>query len=328
VVLEYGAPESLRAIEAMGSTLAAVLVEPVQSRRPQLQPHAFLHSLRALTSAAGSALIFDEVVTGFRVHPGGAQAHFGVRADLATYGKVVGGGLPIGVVAGTARFMDALDGGTWAYGDSSAPEVGVTFFAGTFVRHPLALAAARAVLPRLREAGPELQSALAARAAHLVGALQAEIDILGVPLKVAHFSSWFHFQWAAELPLAALFYAAMRMRGIHVWEGRPCFITTAHTDSDLQAIVTAARESLVELQQAGLLPAMERRAEQTHPVPVAAEGAAIPAVEAAASAPVAGRPPVAGARKGRDNQGREAWFIPDPQRPGKYLQVLGMAAPS
>ncbi len=328
VVLDYGSPESLRAIEAMGSTVAAVLVEPVQSRRPELQPQAFLHELRALTAAAGSALIFDEVVTGFRVHPGGAQAHFGVRADLATYGKVLGGGLPIGVVAGAARFMDALDGGAWAYGDISAPEVGVTFFAGTFVRHPLALAAARAVLARLREAGPELQNALAARTAHVVGALQAEIDILGLPLKVAHFSSWFHFQWAADVPLAALFFAAMRMRGIHVWEGRPCFITTAHTDSDLQAIVTAARESLEELQQAGLLPAMEPRSEPAPAWPLAAEAAATPAAEAVAAAPVAIQPPVAGARKGRDNQGREAWFIPDPQRPGKYLQVLGLAAPS
>ena len=64
---------------------------------------------------------------------------FGVRADLATYGKVLGGGLPIGILAGEARFLDALDGGAWRFGDESGPEVGVTFFAGTFVRHPLAL---------------------------------------------------------------------------------------------------------------------------------------------------------------------------------------------
>ena len=82
------------------------------------------------------------MVTGFRLHPGGAQALFGVRADLATYGKVVGGGLPIGILAGTSRFMDALDGGTWRYGDDLVPEAAVTVFAGTFVRHPLALAAA------------------------------------------------------------------------------------------------------------------------------------------------------------------------------------------
>ena len=134
-----------------------MLVEPVQSRRPELQPKEFLREVRELTSDSGTALIFDEMITGFRSHPGGAQALFGVKADLATYGKVVGGGLPIGIVAGQGRFMDALDGGKWSYGDDSFPEIGVTFFAGTFVRHPLALAAARAVLRHLKQSGPDLQ---------------------------------------------------------------------------------------------------------------------------------------------------------------------------
>jgi len=74
------------------------------------------------------------------LHPGGAQALFEIRADLVTYGKVLGGGLPIGIISGKSRFMDALDGGTWSFGDNSAPEAGVTFYAGTFFRHPLALA--------------------------------------------------------------------------------------------------------------------------------------------------------------------------------------------
>ena len=111
------------------------------------------HELRRITRETGTALVFDEVVTGFRVHLGGAQAHFGVRADIATYGKVVGGGLPIGVVAGDKRYLDVLDGGHWQYGDASFPEVGVTFFAGTCVRHPLALAAAKSVLTHLKQSG-------------------------------------------------------------------------------------------------------------------------------------------------------------------------------
>ena len=140
--------------------LAAVLVEPVQSRHPDLQPVEFLRELRRITQEAGAALIFDEVVTGFRVHAGGAQALFGIRADMATYGKVIGGGLPIGILAGSTTYMDALDGGMWQYGDESFPETGVTFFAGTFVRHPLALAAAKSVLLHLKEQGPELQRSL------------------------------------------------------------------------------------------------------------------------------------------------------------------------
>ena len=181
IVLDYGNPQSFEILRARGSEIAAVLVEPVQSRRLDLQPREFMHELRRVTEETGSALIFDEVVTGFRVHPGGAQAYFGVRADLATYGKVIGGGLPIGVVAGDAKFMDALDGGQWQYGDTSFPEIGVTFFAGTFVRHPLALAAAKAVLMHLKKSGPGLQRQLAERTVQTAAQIQALLDEFRAP---------------------------------------------------------------------------------------------------------------------------------------------------
>ncbi len=168
VVLPYGAPELLEWIRAHADELAAVLVEPVQSRHPELRPVEFLREIRAITEASGAALIFDEVVTGFRMHPGGMQHLFGIKADLATYGKVVGGGLPVGILAGKAVFMDALDGGCWNYGDDSYPETGMTFFAGTFVRHPLVMAAVWAVLNHLKEQGPALQEGVSARTAALV----------------------------------------------------------------------------------------------------------------------------------------------------------------
>ena len=118
---------------------------------------------RAHRADAARVLIFDEVVTGFRAHPRGAQGLFGIQADLASYGKVVGGGFPIGVIAGKRAFMDALDGGHWQYGDDSIPTVGVTYFAGTFVRHPLALAAAqRRARSTCATPGPALQERLTA----------------------------------------------------------------------------------------------------------------------------------------------------------------------
>ncbi|MBF0468711.1 MAG: aminotransferase class III-fold pyridoxal phosphate-dependent enzyme [Desulfamplus sp.] len=98
-VLEYDTEHALDFIGSHADEIAAVIVEPVQSRRPDLQPREFLHKLRELTSKTGIIFIFDEMITGFRVHPGGAQAIFGVKADIATYGKVLGGGMPIGVVA-------------------------------------------------------------------------------------------------------------------------------------------------------------------------------------------------------------------------------------
>src|SRR4029079_7314455 len=134
-----------------------------------------------ITEQAGTAFVFDEVITGFRVHPGGCQALFGIRADLATYGKVVAGGMPIGILAGKSRFMDALDGGAWQFGDDSYPEVGVTFFAGTFVRHPLVVTAMKAVLQPLREQGPALQERVNERAASLVAALKDVAVQQGIP---------------------------------------------------------------------------------------------------------------------------------------------------
>ncbi len=94
IVLEYGTPTSLQWIRDNADDLAAVIVEPVQSRHPHLRPFDFLREVRKITEASGTAFVMDEVVTGFRVHPGGMQAVIGIRADLATYGKVVGGGLP------------------------------------------------------------------------------------------------------------------------------------------------------------------------------------------------------------------------------------------
>ncbi|MBV9533486.1 MAG: aminotransferase class III-fold pyridoxal phosphate-dependent enzyme, partial [Bradyrhizobium sp.] len=296
IVLEYGSAAALETLKSRASVLAAVLVEPVQSRRPEMQPVEFLREVRSITEAAGVALIFDEIVSGFRAHLRGTQAVFDVRADLATYGKVVGGGLPIGLVTGSSKYMDALDGGQWSYGDESLPEVGVTFFAGTFVRHPLALAAARAVLLHLREAGPELQRNLNLRTTELVDILNGHAEKVGAPLRVTHFSSWFCFNFPQDVPYAGLFYAHMRDKGVHIWEGRAGFLTTAHTDADLDRVVTAFKETIEELQEAEFLPggAPER---------------------------------LPGARLGKDMNGRPAWFVPDPDRPGRYLQVnVGTAA--
>jgi acyl transferase domain-containing protein/glutamate-1-semialdehyde aminotransferase len=291
MVLEYGDGAALETIRAHGDELAGVLVEPVQSRRPELQPREFLHELRRITAEAGTALVFDEVVTGFRVHPGGMQAVFGVKADIATYGKVLGGGLPIGIIAGDARFLDALDGGMWRFGDQSAPEVGVTFFAGTFVRHPLALAAANAVLERLRQSGPELQRGLNLRTSDFVARLNAIALEAQAPVRVKHFASWFMIDLHTDAPLSSLFFAFMRDYGVHIWEGRPGFLTLMHTDADLDHVCAAFRKTLDEMQRADFLPRRD-------------EG-----------------PPVAGARLGRDRDGKKAWFVPDPNRPGKFLQL-------
>ena len=255
-VLDYGTPESLAWIRQNANDLAAVLVEPVQSRHPHLQPVDFLKEIRKTTQEFGTALIFDEVVTGFRVHPGGCQAIFDIRADLVTYGKVLAGGMPIGVLAGKAEFMDALDGGKWQFGDESYPEAGVTFFAGTFVRHPLTLAAVKAVLQHFKEKGPALQERLTERTTGMVRRINEIFESNSVPTRIESFGSIFYFSFPADEPFASLFYYFLRMKGIHILEGFPCFLTTSHTDADIEQIINTFKESVMEMHRAGFFGEM------------------------------------------------------------------------
>jgi amino acid adenylation domain-containing protein len=255
LVLDYADPASLEILRTHAHELAAVMIEPVQSRAPGIQPREFMHEVRAITQNAGAALIFDEVVTGFRCAPGGAQAFFGVEADMATYGKVIGGGMPIGVLAGKKEYMDALDGGAWSYGDDSFPEVGVTFFAGTFVRHPLALAAAWRVVEHLKGEGPRLQIDMEERVGRLCGTLNEHFKKIGVPIRLPHFSAYAVIEHAPDLKYAGLLWYLLREKGVHVWEGRPLYFTTAHTNEDLDKVVKAFTDSVTEMQAAGFLPA-------------------------------------------------------------------------
>lgn len=299
-VLDYGTPETLQWLKDHASELAAVLVEPVQSRRPDFQPREFLHELRALTKQSGALLIFDEVVTGFRSHPGGAQAVFGIRADLASYGKVVGGGFPIGIIAGKREYMDALDGGHWQFGDESIPTVGVTYFAGTFVRHPLALAAAEVVLEHLKTEGAKLQETLTGNTAAMVDELNAYCQETGAPITLKSFASVWKIFFDEDHPFQDLLFAMMRNRGVHILDNFPCFMTTAHDAAAIAVIKTAFKEAVAELQQSDFLP---RR------------------IKAPVLAFDASRPPIPGARLGRDNEGRPAWFVANPESPGKYIKV-------
>ena len=302
LVLDYGTPEALQIIRERAHELAAVLVEPVQSRRPDFQPIEFLKEVREITSEAGVVLIFDEVITGFRAHPGGTQALFGIKADLATYGKVVGGGYPIGVMAGKREFMDALDGGHWQYGDDSIPTVGVTYFAGTFVRHPLTLAAAKASLLHMKQQGSTMQQKLNDRTAAMASEINAFCAEVGAPLEIRHFASMWRTYFSEDHPLQDLLFAMMRSRGIHILDNFPCFFTTAHMEADFQAIILAYKESVLELQEAGFVP---RHAANSRTVMDA------------------DKPAVPGARLGRDPDGRPAWYVPHPEQPGKFVKVSG-----
>jgi len=253
LVLDYDDPRSLELIRAHAHDLAAVLVEPVQSRRPDLQPRAFLQSLRKLTEELGIILIFDEMVNGFRIHPGGAQAYFDIRADIVTYGKIVGGGLPIGVIAGKATYLDSVDGGMWRYGDSSYPQAEKTLLAGAFFKHPLTMAAAFATLNHMKVHGPALQEEVNRRTTRLASALNAYFEQERIPIEVVHFSSVFRFYIPREARHLDLFFYHLTLHGLYNWEGGNCFLSTAHTDEDSERIIDAVKASVADLRRGGFL---------------------------------------------------------------------------
>lgn len=250
--LPYAQPAALATLRAQGDALAAVIVKPVQARRPELQPVEFLRELRRLTAACGAALVFDESVTGLRLHPAGAQGYFGVQADLAVYGAIVASGLPIGAVAGAARFVEHVGASPRVGDDGSEPQ-------------PLALAAACATLRAVQAAGPDLYAGLEQKAGTLQRRLNAHCEERRVALRVARCGSLFRFTVLDAQPSLAhdLFFRHLLHAGVYVAEGRTCFLSAAHTDPDCDAVHDAVATAVEQLLAAGFWT----RAEQADSIP-------------------------------------------------------------
>jgi glutamate-1-semialdehyde aminotransferase len=314
LVLDYGTPESLEIIKQRCHEAAAILVEPVQSRRMEFRPVDFLREVRRITQENGTALIFDEVITGFRTHPNGTQALFGIQADIGTYGKVIGGGMPVGAMIGKSEWMDALDGGHWQYGDDSVPPAGVTYFAGTFVRHPLTLAAMKAALVYMKNEGPALQERLNTITEEMVARVNGLFDQYQLPYRWVNFGSAFKTKYDESVNYTELFFMLMRYHGVHVLDF-PHFITTAHTTADIEFIINAVEKTCKELRESGFMP------ERTYPIPTVNSVLGGHVRRLSERVISAMEPPVAGARLGRTPKGEPAWFVPDPKRQGKFLMV-------
>lgn len=250
ILLDYDSEASLRYIEEHSDIIAAVITEPVQSRRPDIQPREFLHKLRKVTEENGIALIFDEIITGFRIASGGAQEYFGIKADIATYGKVIGGGMPIGILSGKSEYLDSIDGGMWNFGDDSVPpcEDKRTFVAGTFCHHPMAMAACHSVLTYIKENKDTIYDALNQKTEAFVTELNEFFDKENVEIHINHFGSLFRFTVNLE---REIFYYGLLEKGIYIWEGRNCFLSTAHSKEDLDYIINAIKTTVYEMKKAG-----------------------------------------------------------------------------
>ena len=241
VVVSYNDLESMAAvIERYPESVAAVIVEPVAGNMGVVPPaHGYLEGLRYLTERCGALLIFDEVMTGFRVHPGGAQALYGVEADLVTLGKVIGGGLPVGAFGGRRDIMRLV-----------APS-GPVYQAGTLSGNPVAMAAGIATLTALKEDG--LWDQAAKSTCTLVEGIGEAARSAGIPVQLPRvgtmFSCFFsehsvtNWDTAAKCDtkrFATVFHRLLE-RGVYLPPSQfeACFLSTAHTEREISYTIEA-----------------------------------------------------------------------------------------
>ncbi len=246
LVLDYNDAQQLRdAFAKHGKSIACIIVEPVAGNMNLIAPKPeFLQAMRDLCTQYGAVLIFDEVMTGFRVGPGSAQGLYGITPDLSTFGKVVGGGMPLGAFGGRRDIMEKI-----------AP-LGPVYQAGTLSGNPLSVAAGLVTLKKI--AAPGFYEALTAKTRALVDGLSAAAQQHGVTFSAQSVGGMFGLYFAAQPPTsyAAVmacnqggkaeafnrFFHAMLEKGIYLAPSafEAGFVSAAHTDADIAATVAAA----------------------------------------------------------------------------------------
>jgi len=248
-VVPFNDAEAVRALFGeRGREIACLIVEPIAGNMGLVPPaDGYLQALRALCDEHGVVFILDEVMTGFRVDRGGAQTRYGVTPDLSCFGKVIGGGLPVGAYGGTAALMDRI-----------AP-AGPVYQAGTLSGNPLAMRAGIETLDLLDE--PGVYDRLEAASARVQAALEHGARAAGVPLTVNRVGSMltpffttgpvsdFASAFRSDTKTYARFFHAMLQRGVYLAPSQfECaFVSTAHGDSELEASARAARAAFAAI---------------------------------------------------------------------------------
>jgi len=243
LTLDYNNIEQLRAtFGKIGSEIAGVIVEPVAGNMNCIPPvPGFLEALRAMCTQHGALLIFDEVMTGFRVALGGAQALYKVKPDLTTLGKVVGGGMPVGAFGGRADIMDRI-----------TPD-GPVFHAGTLSGNPVAMAAGLATLRACMQ--PGFYNSLAKKARAFMDGLEQQAKAAGIPLTTVVVGGMFGFFFTVapqvtsykqatvcDIETFKKFFHGMLAEGVYLAPSayEAGFVSSAHSDADIHATVEAA----------------------------------------------------------------------------------------
>lgn len=247
---EFNNLEQVKQIFAeQGADLACIIVEPVAGNMNCIPPApGFLEGLRALCDQYGAVLIFDEVMTGFRVALGGAQAYYNIKPDLTTLGKIIGGGMPVGAFGGRRDIMQHI-----------APLGGV-YQAGTLSGNPIAMAAGLAALTEIRK--PGVYDVLTAKTTQLIEGLAAVAKEVGIPLATTQVGGMFgvffskeaqitNYQQATQCDIAAFkrFFHLMLEQGVYLAPSayEAGFLSIAHSDDDLEYTIAAAKKAFLQL---------------------------------------------------------------------------------
>ncbi len=233
----------------VGDQIACIIVEPVAGNMNCIPPvEGFLEGLRDVCDQYGSVLIFDEVMTGFRVALGGAQAHYGIKPDLTTLGKVIGGGMPVGAFGGKQAIMDYI-----------AP-VGPVYQAGTLSGNPIAMAAGLASLNELSQG--EKHKLLSENTEKIAKGFKAAAEKHGIELSINYVGAMFGFFFTSEETVTTYaqatacdgekfkrFFHMMLDEGVYLAPSafEASFLSTAHTDEDIEATIAAAERCFAKL---------------------------------------------------------------------------------
>jgi glutamate-1-semialdehyde 2,1-aminomutase len=247
ITLSYNDSEQVKAcFSEIGEQIACIIVEPVAGNMNCITPETgFLETLRTVCDQYGAVLIFDEVMTGFRIALGGAQAHYGITPDLTTFGKVIGGGMPVGAFGGKRAIMERI-----------AP-LGPVYQAGTLSGNPVAMAAGLTTLGLLQEAG--FYDRLSAKTQAVTTGMQAVADKLGIPFTTNSVGGMFGFFFSAEKKITRYeqvvagdierfkkFFHGMLRQGVYLAPSafEAGFVSIAHSDDDIAKTLEATETSM------------------------------------------------------------------------------------
>ncbi|MDC0609241.1 aminotransferase class III-fold pyridoxal phosphate-dependent enzyme [Vibrio sp.] len=241
LVFAYGDINALREIEAQSDTIAAIMIEPVQSSNLNIPDAEYLKSIRSFCDINNIVLIFDEILTGFRCGLRGAQDVFGVRPDIALFGKMIGNGLPIAAIAGNKSILSHVDGGMKQLLDENEKLPTTTYLLGTFNKNGMSILAMRDVMRELLN-NPQLIDQAQNKVIELSKKFRDQCPPeLRDLLIIRRFGSVFRFQTKQQ---PQLFHKYMIRHGVYIFEAGTCFMSPAHSDGDLDLIVKTMIASL------------------------------------------------------------------------------------